>query len=102
MKRATPFAMLATLVVIAVAIGAVARAAQRTEAADTSDRHTPRAHVHATAGAPGESQAAPPRDVDEGREPRPNGVVKPEAIDWGNPYDLMLHGIKPGKTHDMR
>jgi hypothetical protein len=23
-------------------------------------------------------------------------------VDWGNPYDLMLHGIPLGPTHDMR
>ena len=102
MKRATSLAALATLTVIAVAVGAVARAAQRTSAADTSDRHTPRAYVHATAGAPGESHPAPPSDVEDGTKPRPKGVVTPEAIDWGNPYDLMLHGIKPGRTRDMR
>ena len=26
----------------------------------------------------------------------------PEEPDWGNPYDLLLHGIPVGPTHDMR
>jgi len=38
-------------------------------------------------------------EVNESLAPR---AAPPEGIDWGNPYDLMLHGIKPGKTRDMR
>ena len=26
----------------------------------------------------------------------------PDEPDWGNPYDVMLHGRSPGPTRDMR
>jgi len=102
MKRATTIAILGVLVVGSVAIGAAARARQRISAEGTSDRFTPRSELHATARSPGESRAAPPSlsvEVNESLAPR---APPPEGIDWGNPYDLMLHGIKPGKTRDMR
>ena len=101
MKRATTIAILGVLVVGSVAIGAGARARQRISAEGTSDRFTPRSELHATAGSPGESHVAPPSlsvEVNESLSPR----APPESIDWGNPYDLMLHGIKPGRTRDMR
>jgi hypothetical protein len=102
MKRATTIAILGALVVGTVGIGAGARARQRISAADTSDRHTQRSDVHATARSPGESHVAPPPlsvEVNESLSPR---AAPLEGIDWGNPYDLMLHGINPGKTRDMR
>jgi hypothetical protein len=102
MKRATTIAILVVLVVGSVAIGAGARARRRISAEGTSDRYTPRSELHATAGSPGESHVAPPSlsvEVNESLSPR---MASPESIDWGNPYDLMLHGIKPGRTRDMR
>jgi hypothetical protein len=101
MKRATTIAILGALVVGTVAIGAGARARQRISAADTSDRHTPLRELHATAGLPGESHVAPPAlsvEVNESLSPR----APVDDIDWGNPYDVMLHGIKPDRTRDMR
>jgi len=102
MKRATTIAILGVLVVGSMAIGAGARARQRISAEETSERFTPRSELHATAGSPGESHVAPSSlsvEVNESLSPR---APPPEGIDWGNPYDLMLHGIKPGKTRDMR
>lgn len=102
MKKATTIAIVGALVVGTVAIGAGARARQRISAADTSDRHTARSELHATAGSLGESHAVPSPPAAEDSEPRSQRVVPADDIDWGNPYDLMLHGIKPGKTRDMR
>jgi len=102
MKRATTIAILGALAVASVAIGAGARARQRISADGASVRHTPRGELHATAGWPGESHVAPPLlsvEVNESLAPR---AAPPESIDWGNPYDVMLHGIKPGRTRDMR
>jgi hypothetical protein len=52
---------------------------------------------------------APEVIADPGAEPpvaaRPNPVAsrpEPDEPDWGNPYDLLLHGIPLGPTHDMR
>lgn len=102
MKRAATLAFLATLTAVTVAIAAGARAEQWTSAAETSDRHVPRGQVHATAGAAGESHAAPAPAADEDSQPRREAAVSHAPIDWGNPYDLLLHGIKPGRTRDMR
>jgi hypothetical protein len=102
MKRATTIAILGVLVVGSVAIGAGARARQRISPDGTSDRFTPRSELHASAGSPGESHVAPPSlsvEVNESLSPR---TPPSESIDWGNPYDLMLHGIKQGETRDMR
>jgi hypothetical protein len=102
MKRATTIAIVGALVVGTVAIGAGARARQQISAADTSDRHASRGELRTTAGSPGESHDVPSPPAAADSEPRPQRAVAPEDIDWGNPYDLMLHGIKPGKTRDMR
>jgi hypothetical protein len=102
MKRATTVAILGALVVGSVAIGAGARARQRISAADTSDRHSARSELRVTAGSPGESRPAPSPPAADDSESRPTSALAPEGIDWGNPYDLMLHGIRPGKTRDMR
>lgn len=101
MKRATTIAILGALVVGTVAIGAGARAIQRNPPDDASNRHASRSETPASVRAPGASHAAPPLlsiEVD-GSAVR---AAPPEEIDWGNPYDLMLHGIKPGKTRNMR
>jgi hypothetical protein len=102
MKRATTIAIVGALVVGTVAIGAGARARRRISAVDTSDRHTPRGELRTTAGTPGESHVVPSPPAAEDSKPRPQRVIPADDIDWGNPYDLMLHGIKPGKTRDMR
>jgi hypothetical protein len=102
MKRATTIAILGALVVGTVAIGSGARARQQISAADTSDRHTQRGELHAMAGSLGEGHVAPPPLSVEVNESLSQRIAPPESIDWGNPYDLMLHGISPGKTRDMR
>ncbi|HEX8796631.1 MAG TPA: hypothetical protein VF765_37025 [Polyangiaceae bacterium] len=102
MKRATTFVILGALVVGLVAIGAGARAREPISADRTSDRYATRSQVRATAGAPGESHAVPSMLSVEVNESLAPPVTQPEGIDWGNPYDLMLHGVKPGRTRDMR
>jgi uncharacterized low-complexity protein len=102
MKRATTIAILGALVLGTAAIAAGARARQPISVGDMSDRHKPRSELRATTGSPGESHVAPSPPAGTDSEPRPQLATPPEGIDWGNPYDLMLHGIPTGKTRDMR
>ena len=43
--------------------------------------------------------------VEEEPAPRPASSPAPaheDEVDWGNPYDLLIHGIPWGPFHDMR
>jgi hypothetical protein len=97
MKRATIVTIFGA-VVATVAVCAAARGRQHVSPAATSQRHVAHEHIAVSRVASLESPPAPPVAPTDGTEPR----ARPEAIDWGNPYDLMLHGIPLGRTRDMR
>jgi hypothetical protein len=50
-----------------------------------------------SAGAIGEAASPVASFTVVGAQPQ-----RPEDLDWGNPYDLLLHGIRLGPTRDMR
>lgn len=101
MKTARSIVIIGALSLATVALTAAARAHSRSPEAGTSDSHTAAMASIGTKGAPVESPPASLPPVDTGTPPR-LPTPQPDAIDWGNPYDLMLHGIRPGRTHDMR
>ncbi len=101
MKTARSIVILGALSLATVAIAAAARAHSRSPEAGTSASYTAATASIDTKGAPGESRPVSLPPADPGAAPR-LPTPQPEAIDWGNPYDLMLHGIRPGRTHDMR
>jgi hypothetical protein len=101
MKTARSIVIIGALSLAAVGISAAARAHSRSPEAGTSGSHTAATGWIGTKGAPVESPPASLPPVDPGAAPR-LPTQEPEAIDWSNPYDLMLHGIRPGRTHDMR
>jgi hypothetical protein len=101
MKSVRSIIIIGALSLAAVAITAGARAHSRSPDRGTSNSHTAATGWLATRAIPGESPSVSPPPVDTGSVPR-QPAPPVDAIDWGNPYDLMLHGIRLGKTHDMR
>ncbi len=98
---------IATLFAVIVATGVVAAGAGARSgglADESSASHAARAAQLAPVHAPADDSLAEPPPADEievqqGVAPVPPA---PDSVDWGNPYDLMLHKIPWGKTHDMR
>jgi hypothetical protein len=101
MKIARNIVIIGALSLAIVAVAAGARATSRSPEAGTSDAHTAASRWAGTKGPPAEGRPVSLATVDTGDAPRPP-APEVEAVDWSNPYDVMLHGIRPGKTHDMR
>jgi hypothetical protein len=101
MNRAPKVAMLAAVIIAGVVVAAVAGAGPRGAAGATSCSHAAGAQRTTSGRALLEDEVvmSAPIEVDSAA-PAPSPA--PEAVDWSNPYDLMLHGIRPSKTHDMR
>jgi hypothetical protein len=102
MKQTTSIAILGAFLAGSIAVAAGARAASRPSVKDTSDAHTAAAGWMATMAAPAVSPPAPPPPPEPAAPPRSAPPRPEDPLDWGNPYDLMLHGVPPGRTHDMR
>jgi hypothetical protein len=103
MKRSRSMAGLAVLVAMAVGVG-VARAHPQQVDGATAD-----AFVAASRQTLSSRFPAPDIIADPGVEPPPAASripalarPDPDEPDWGNPYDLLLHGIPVGPTRDMR
>jgi hypothetical protein len=101
MRTARSIVIIGALSLATVAIAAAAPAHSRSPEAGTSGSHTAATASMGTKGSPVESRPVSLPPADPGAAPR-LPTPQPDAIDWSNPYDLMLHGIRPGRTHDMR
>jgi hypothetical protein len=92
-------AVLGSLVVAIVAVAAGAWA--RSPSGDPGSSNARMATVSPNAArSPGFLISPAPPAPAEDLPPPPQH--DPDMIDWGNPYDVMLHGIRPGRTRDMR
>jgi len=104
MNRAPKIATLVAVMVatVVVAAGAGARSGGLADASSCS--HAAGAARLGPVHTPGEDRLAEPPP--EGEIEVEQGVATvppaPDVVDWANPYDLMLHKIPWGKTHDMR
>lgn len=102
MKTRTSVAILGALFVGIASLAAGARAASRPSVTGTSDVHTAPTVRTTTMAAPGVSPPAPPPPAEPAAPSRLAPVQPDDALDWSNPYDLMLHGKSLGRMRDMR
>jgi len=103
MNRAPKIATLVAVMVATVIVAAGAGARSEGLAGESSCSHAAGAARLQPVHTPGEDSLAelPPPPPDE-IEVQQGVAPAPDVVDWGNPYDLMLHKIPWGKTHDMR
>ena len=104
MNRAPKTAPLVAVVVATLLVAAGAGAHAADVAARASDWHAARAREVEALRIPGQdrvAELAPPAG-EVVAEPLARPAPVPDAVDWGNPYDLLLHKIPWGKMRDMR
>jgi hypothetical protein len=103
MNRAPKIATLVAVMLAGVVVAAGAGARSRGLADASSCSHAAGAVRLGPVHAPGEdSLAEPPPPPPDEIEVQQGVAPAPDVVDWGNPYDLMLHKIPWGKTLDMR
>jgi hypothetical protein len=104
MNRAPKIATLVAVMLAGVIVAVVANARSGGVAAESSCSHAAAATRLQPVHSLGDDLLAEPPpageiEVEQGVAPVPSA---PDVVDWGNPYDLMLHKIPWGKTRDMR
>jgi hypothetical protein len=102
MTRLQRITILGAMTAAIVGLAAGARARSPITAAQTSVAHTAATQLSETKGVRATSLAAPASPAEEDSAPHLASSQHRDPLDWGNPYDLMLHGIPIGRTRDMR